>query len=171
MKKTILGTIAMGALVAGGAVQNLRAEENAPANPPAAQTEPKTTQQQLAGKVVAVEKKARTLTLEVNGKTYVLRLDKKTKITKGATDGNPGVGQTIDDLRVGQDLLVAVSVTELPSGEMEVAVQSVETAVPEEAAGKAKGHTKGKRNGPPVPFPGHGTPNLGNSGGNVVSQN
>ena len=174
MKKTILKSLVIVLLtgLAGGAALSVRAEE------PATTSAPKTTKQQLAGKVVAVDKKSRTVTMEVNGKTYVLQLDKKTKIAKaGKKDENgqavPGAEQTFDDIGVGESLEVGVAVTELPSGEVQVAVETVQTDLPEDAAGKghAHGHDKGKRNGPPVPFPGNGTPNLGNSGGNVVSPN
>jgi hypothetical protein len=163
MKKTILKMIvvAMLAGLAGGAVCGVRGAE-APAAKPAA----KTTQQQLAGKVVAVDKKSHTVTIAVNGKPYVLQLDKKTKISKASLQGQPGVEQTLDDIIVGLDLRVIVAITELPLGEVQVTVVSVETNVVE-----AAGNDKGERQGPPVPFPGNGTPNLGNSGGGVVSRN
>jgi hypothetical protein len=177
MKKTILKMIVVAVVagLTGGAVSHVRAEETptpapAPAPEPAAEPEAKTTQQQLAGKVVAVDKKSRTVTIDVNGKTYILQLDKKTKINKASAQGQPGAAQTIDDLRVGEDLQVTVAVTEMPSGEVQVNVVAVETDLVE-PAGKALGHDKGKRQGPPVPFPGVGTPNLGNSGGGIVSPN
>lgn len=168
MNKSILKS-ALVAILAGlavGTAPGARAEQ-----PPASSPAAKTTQQRLTGKVVAVDKKSRSVTLDVNGKTYVLQLDKKTKIQKAPANGKPGVEQTIDDISVGESLEVAVAVTELPSGEVQVSVTEVKTDLPEEAAGKALGHDKGKRQGPPTPFPGNGTPNLGNSGGGVVSGN
>lgn len=164
MKKTILKMIVV-AILASGAVCGVRAEEA-----PASESAAKTTQQQLAGKVVAVDKKSRTVTIDVNGKTYVLQLDKKTKINKASSQGQSGTEQTIDDIRVGEDLQVTVAVVETPSGEVQVNVVSVQTDLTE-PAGKAKGHDKGKRRGPPTPFPGSGTPNLGNSGRSIVSPN
>jgi len=66
--KTIKTRVVLSLLLtlAGGITQTVRAEDK-PAAPPATQeTAKKAVQQQLAGKVVAVDKYGKTITLQVN---------------------------------------------------------------------------------------------------------
>ena len=162
--KLIEKTIVLGVLIAlaGGSTLNVRAEEQpeAPAKPatPAAPTATpkKPIQQQLAGKVVAVDKAGKTVTLQVNNLTYVLEIADSTKISKSGKERN------IADVVVGEEISVTVLLRELPNGRVEVAVLSVELAEGAEAQGD-----RGPKFSQPPPF--QNGPNPGNVDGPVIS--
>ena len=146
--KVIKTPVVLGLLLtlAGGVTQAVRAEDK-PAAPAATTpaTPKKPVQQQLAGKVVAVDKYGKTITLQVDNLTYVLQVSDSTRVSK------TGKEQSIADVVVGQDLTVSVLLRELPDGRVEVAVLSVELDDSAEAQGKhgrggrdhGKGHGKG----------------------------
>lgn len=147
--KVIKIPVALGLLLtlAGGATQAVRAEDK-PAAPaattPASPKKP--VQQQLSGKVVAVDKYGKTITLQVDNLTYVLQITDSTRVSLGGQD------QSISDVTVGEELSVNVLLRELPDGRVEVAVLNVELLDSAEAQGRGhgKGHGRGGR--------GHGNP-------------
>lgn len=128
--------------------------------------------QQLSGKVMAVDKKSRTVTVEVNGKTYVLQLEKTTRIAQAPKNGKAGKEQGFDDVKVGEDIAVTVAVTEAADGQVQVTVVRVETLPSEEAGTGGSSAPRSKaRGGPALPFPGNSTPNPANIDGNINSPN
>lgn len=127
---------------------------------PSTPTPKKPVQQQLSGKVVAVDKFSRTITLQVNDLSYVLQVADGTRI------GRDDKEATLNDVVVGQQISVNVVLRELPNGRVEVAVLNVNLTESEEAQGRGRDHGGSKFNRPP-PFR-HG-PNPGNVDGPVIS--
>lgn len=166
--KVIKTPVLLGLLLtlAGGATQAVRAEDK-PAAPPATTpaTPKKPVQQTLAGKVVAVDKYGKTITLQVDNLTYVLQVTDSTRVSLA------GKEQSIADVTVGEELSVNVLLRELPDGRVEVAVLSVDRQSSAQAQGG--GHGRGGRghgkpwNNPNHPF--HHGPHPPNVDGPVVS--
>ena len=148
-------------LLAGGTTLSVRAEDK-PATPekpatPAPAAPKKPVQQQLTGKVVAVDKVSRTITLQVNNLTYVLEIADSTRVAKA------GKEKSLIDVVVGEEINVTVLLRELPNGRVEVAVLSVDLQQSTEAQG-------GRGNNPfsqPPPF--QNGPNPGNVDGPIIS--
>lgn len=165
--KYIKTPVVLGLLLtlAGGVSQSVRAEDK-PAAPAATTpaTPKKPVQQQLSGKVVAVDKYGKTITLQVDNLTYVLQVTDSTRVSK------TGKEQSITDVVVGQELSVNVLLRELPDGRVEVAVLSVELQSSVEAQGNrgrgGRGYGKPWGN-PEHPF--HNGPHPPNVDGPVVS--
>jgi hypothetical protein len=103
---------------------------NKPATTPTRKFQP--TEQKLAGKVVAVDKVGRTITLQISGQSYVLQLTESTRIVQAGTT------KSFYDLTVGEDVTVDVMLRET-NGKIEVAVLSVELAATATAQGKPPG--------------------------------
>jgi hypothetical protein len=145
-------------LLAGGSTVSVRAEDK-PATPekPAAPAPKKPVQQQLTGKVIAVDKVSKTITLQVNNLTYVLEIADSTRIAKA--DKEKG----LIDVLVGEEIKVTVLLRELPNGRVEVAVLSVDLAESTEAQG-GQG-----RNGFTQPPPFQNGPNPANVDGPIIS--
>lgn len=174
--RTIIG-LGLSFLLLGGTHENLRAEQGAPApakpaktGQVAATTPKKPIYQQLSGRVVAVDKTEKTLTLQVDNLTYVLQVADSTKISK------KGGERTINDIIVGEDISVNVVLRELPNGRVEVAVLSVELSETVAAQGKSKGKSGGKENKgrgqePHSQPPFQHEPNPGNQDGPIISRN
>jgi hypothetical protein len=146
-------------LLAGGTTLSVRAEDTPATTPekPATPAPKKPVQQQLTGKVVAVDKVSKTITLQVNNLTYVLEVADATRIAKA------GKEKSLIDVVVGEEINVTVLLRELPNGRVEVALLSVDLAETTEAQG-------GLGNAPftkPAPF--QNGPNPGNVDGPVVS--
>lgn len=167
--KVIKTPVVLGLLLtlAGGATQAVRAEDK-PAAPAATTpaTPKKPVQQQLTGKVVAVDKYGKTITLQVDNLTYVLQVTDSTRVSLGSKE------QSIADVTVGEELSVNVLLRELPDGRVEVAVLRVDRQESAEAQGR-HGHGRGGRghgkpwNNPHHPF--HHGPHPPNVDGPVVS--
>jgi hypothetical protein len=144
--------------LAGGITVSVRADDkpadkpaekptDKPADKAAANTTKKPfqpTQQKLNGKVVAVDKISKSITIQINGQTYVLQLNDSTKIVQGTKQ------KSIYDVTVGEDISVDVMLRESPSGRVEVVVQNVN--LPETSTEAAQGAGHGR--GPQRPFPG-----------------
>jgi hypothetical protein len=152
--------------LASGTALTVQAEDEAPApaKPAAPATPPapkKAIQQTLTGKVVAVDRLNRTVTLQVNNLTYVLQITDSTRVNRS------GKEQSMADFVVGEEVSVNVMLRELANGRIEVAVLAVE--LPEATA--AQGRDKDRNgNGPgffPPPF--QNGPNPGNVDGPVIS--
>jgi hypothetical protein len=126
----------------------------APATPVATPKRP--IQQQLAGKVVAIDKSGKTITLQVENLTYVLEIADSTRISKSGKERN------LADVVLGEEISVTVLLRELPNGRVEVAVLSVE--LPDKA--EAQGGRSTKFSQPP-PF--QNGPNPSNVDGPVIS--
>jgi hypothetical protein len=172
-KKLIVLGLLLG--LAGGVTGSAKAEQGttpapAPAAPttpttppaPAPENPPKATkpvEQQLNGRVVAIDKAAKTITLQVNSQTYVLQTADDTKFNKGAKT------KSLQDLIVGEEVTVTVALRETASGRVEIAVVSVEFPDAEAQGGRGNGTPGG---GIP-PFV--NLPNPANVGGGVRSPN
>jgi len=148
-------------LLAGGTTLSVRAEDK-PATPekpaaPAPATPKKPVQQQLTGKVVAVDKVSKTITLQVNNLTYVLEIADSTRVAKA------GKEKSLIDVIVGEEINVTVLLRELPNGRVEVAVLSVDLSESTEAQG---GRGKSPFTQPPPFLNG---PNPGNVDGPIIS--
>jgi hypothetical protein len=152
--------------LAGGTALTVQAEDEAPAAPakPAAPATPpapkKPIQQTLSGKVVAIDRLNRTVTLQVNNLTYVLQITDSTRVNRS------GKEQSMADFVVGEEISVNVMLRELASGRIEVAVLSVE--LPEVTAAQGRGNNRSNSPGF-VPPPFQNGPNPGNVDGPVVS--
>jgi len=134
----------------------------APTTPaPAPETPaPKTTkpvEQQLNGRIVAVDKTTKAITVQVNNQTYVLKTVEVTKFTKGTKT------KSFDDLIVGEEVTVTVALLETESGRVEIAVVAVDLPTTTEAQGG-----KGNAYGYGIP-PFVNLPNPANVGGGVRS--
>ena len=143
-------------LLAGGTTLSVRAEDK-PATPEKPAAPKKPVQQQLTGKVVAVDKVSKTITLQVNNLTYVLEIADSTRVAKA------GKEKSLIDVVVGEEINVTVLLRELPNGRVEVAVLNVELQQSTEAQG-------GRGNNPftqPPPF--QNGPNPGNVDGPIIS--
>ncbi len=150
--KFIKPSVVLSLLLALAEVSNpaVRAEDK-PATPPApaspAPGKPpsrKPVQQQLSGKVVAVDKYGKALTIQVDNLTYVLQVADATRINQAGREGS------ISDLVVGQEITVTVLLRELSDGRVEVALLSVILANREaQGRGRGRGKSRGKdKNGP-----------------------
>jgi hypothetical protein len=172
--KLLKPSTALGLLLtlALGGTPALRADDKpaAPAKPqapaaPATPSAPKRpVQQQLSGKVIAVDKYGKTVTLQVNNLTYVLQIADATRISQA------GKERTITDVIVGEDITVTVMLRELSDGRVEVAVLSVELATEDAQSrnrgrGNGQGHGKGRHHHGPF----HNGPHPPNVDGPVVS--
>ncbi len=163
MKKAIKTPVVLGLLLTlAGGIQ-ARAEDTKPAAPAITKPTPakKPVQTQLNGKVVAVDKYSRSITLQVDNLTYVLQVTDSTRVSKA------GKEQNLTDVVVGQELSANVLLTERPDGRIEVALLSVDLPDVAEAQGpkhgRGRGHGRGHGNhGPfhhgPHP-PNHDNPN------------
>lgn len=152
--------------LAGGVTQTVRAEDQPTAPTTPATTVPaakKAVQQQLAGKVVAVDKYGKTVTLQVNNLTYVLQITDSTRV------GKAGKEQSISDVVVGEEINVTVLLRELPDGRVEVAVLSVDLDESAEAQGRHGRHGRGHGRGHGHHGPFHHGPHPPNVDGPVVS--
>lgn len=100
--------------------------------------------QQLSGKVVAVDKYGKSITLQVNNVSYVLQTADATRFTNGKWE------KSIADVVVGEQINVTMLLRELADGRVEIAVLAVELNVATEAQGKKRG--RGKVKEPQAPF-------------------
>jgi hypothetical protein len=94
--------------------------------------------QQLSGKVVAVDKYGKSITLQVNNVSYVLQTADATRFTYGKRE------KSIADVVVGEQINVTMLLRELADGRVEIAVLGVELGVAAEAQGKGRGRGKNK---------------------------
>jgi hypothetical protein len=157
---SLLLTLAGGAaFVAHADDQPAKQEKGTPATPPAPAAPKKPVQQQLTGTVVAVDKFAKTITLQVNNLSYVLQVTDSTRVTRNEEE------KSIIDVVVGEEIKVNVLLRELPNGRVEVAVLSVDLPV----ATAAQGTSKGAKFTQPPPF--QNGPNPANIDGPVISPN
>jgi hypothetical protein len=160
--KKVKNTLVLGLLISlAGGITAARADEKPGTKPAAtpAKQPAQPIQQTLAGKVVAVDKAAKTVTMQINSQTYVLQLTSSSKITKA------GQTKSIFDVNVGEDISVEVLLKENTQGKVEVVVLSVQLSDTAEAQGKG-GNGKGGAN---RPF--QTVPNPANVDGPVVSPN
>lgn len=160
--KKIKNTLVLGLLFSlAGGITAARAEETPGAKPAAAPAKKpaQPIQQTLAGKVVAVDKAAKTVTIQINSQTYVLQLTAASKVAKA------GQSKSIYDVNVGEDISVEVLLKENAQGKVEVVVLSVELNETAEAQGKG-GNGRGGANRPFQTIP-----NPANVDGPVVSPN
>ena len=151
--------------LAGGAALSVRADDQTPApKKPAAPATPaapkKPVQQTLNGKVIAVDRLSRTVTLQVNNLTYVLQIADSTRLTRN------GKEQSFADFVVGEEASVNVMLRELNNGRIEVAVLAVD--LPETTV--AQGNSKGAGGSFTQPPPFQNGPNPGNIDGPVISR-
>jgi hypothetical protein len=165
--KAIRTTVVFSLLLtlAGATSLTVRADDE-PATPatPAAPAKPapsapgapkKPIHQRLSGRVVSVDKYARTITLQVENLTYVLQITDSTRVSRS------GEEKTLTDVVVGWEISVNVVLREMANGRVEVAVLSVE--LPETIAGQ--GYTPIATNRAPF----QNGPNPGNVDGPIVS--
>ena len=160
--KKIKNTLVLGLLFSlAGGITAARAEETPGAKPAAAPAKKpaQPIQQTLAGKVVAVDKAAKTVTIQINSQTYVLQLTAASKVAKA------GQSKSIYDVNVGEDISVEVLLKENAQGKVEVVVLSVELNETAEAQGKGGSAKSGNSR----PF--QTVPNPANVDGPVVSPN
>ncbi len=142
MKKAIKTPVILGLLLTLAGGIEVRAEDK-PAAPAVTKPAPskKPVQTQLNGKVVAVDKYSRSITLQVENLTYVLQVTDSTRVSKS------GKEQNLTDVVVGQELSANVLLTERPDGRIEVALLSVDLPEVAEAQGpkhgRGRGHGKG----------------------------
>ena len=160
--KKIKNTLVLGLLVSlAGGITAARAEVT-PAAKPAATPAKKPAppiQQTLAGKVVAVDKAAKTVTVQIGTQTYTLQLTTSSKVAKA------GQSKSIYDVNVGEDISVEVLLKENDQGKVEVVVLSVDLNETVEAQGKGGSSNSGNSR----PF--QTAPNPANVDGPVVSPN
>ena len=88
----------------------------------------------ITGKIVVVDRNARTITLEADGKLQLVKVDPKVKMV------NKGKLVTLDDLAAGQQVAVLTKVA--ADGSLQVVALSVEATPAQEPAG-AGGNGKG----------------------------
>ena len=103
--------------------------------------------QQLSGKVVAVDKYGKSITLQVNNVSYVLQTADATRFTHGKRE------KSIADVVVGEQINVTMLLRELADGRVEIAVLGVELDVAAEAQGKGRGRGKSKESQAPFHTP------------------
>ncbi len=175
MKKTrTLITLGLLLGLAGGVTGSARAEQETTPTTPATPQEntPATTtpttkpvEQQLSGRIVAVDKSSRTITLQVNNQTYVLKTADDTKFNIA------GQQKSLNDLVVGEEVNVTVALRESSTGRVEIAVVSVESTGADAQDRDGRGHGRGRGRG----FEGHhpppfvNLPNPANVGGHSRS--
>jgi len=149
--------------LAAGFTLNTRAADAPVVEPAPVPPAPETGRpaaQHLAGKVVAVDKIAKTVSIQIGTQTYTLQLTAKTKI------GQAGKNKNIDSITVGDDISVTVNVRELAGGKVEVVVASVDLPVTTAAQG-GNGRGLGSGGGTPPPF--QNGPNPANFDGPIIS--
>ena len=159
--KNIKNTLVLGLLVSLAGGITTASAENAPASKPAvpAKKPAAPIQQTLAGKVIAVDKAAKTVTVQIGLQQYTLQLSAVSKVSRA------GHIKSIHDMNVGEDVSVEVLLKENDQGKAEVVVLSVELNETVEAQGKdGSGKSGGSR-----PF--QTAPNPANVDGPVVSPN
>jgi hypothetical protein len=146
--------------LAGGIPLDARADDKpeTPANlsnpaQPARPESKRPVPQPLTGKVVAVDKYGKTITLQVNNVSYVLQIADATRITLGGRE------RSIRDVVVGEQINVTVLLRELADSRVEIAVLAVELGVGEQAQGRKRGRGKGRETQIPFhqPAPAPGT--------------
>ncbi len=128
-------------LIAFTAVTPLTAEE--PAAPAAVEKVGPTV---FPGKVVVIDKAAKTVTVEIKGQLYLFKINSSTKITKKDKK------VSFADLLVGQE--ISLSISQSDTGEIELVSMTVlPGTVPTEAAGNdpVKGGTNPKKPNPVPP--------------------
>jgi hypothetical protein len=103
----------------------------APTTPYAPAVLKKTTQQQLAGRIVAIDRSHKNITLQVDNLTYVLEIVDATRISDEGRERN------MNDLIVGRYVIATIMVRELTEGRVEVGVLSVDVGKAVEAQGRA----------------------------------
>ena len=170
--RTFIG-LGLSVLLLAGSSWNLTAQDQPeapakPAQPPQVTPAPsrKPIRQQLTGRVVAVEKRERTLTLQVDNLTYVLQIADSTRISR------KGGERVLSDVIVGEEISVNVVLRELANGRVEVAVLSVELSGTVAAQGKGKGARDGASvESPTAPPPFQNSANSGNQDGPIISPN
>ena len=161
MNNNIKKMLVLGLLVSlAGGITLARAEDAPAAKPAAKPATPakkpaQPIQQTLTGKVVSVDKAAKTITLQINAQTYVLQLTESTKIALA------GKQKTIYDVTVGEDISVDVLLKESANGKVEVVVLSVDLQNSAEAQGAPR------KSGGNRPF--QTIPNPANIDGPIIS--
>ena len=158
MKTTINKSIVVCLLAAGGSVLNVSAADSSPA--PVQTPASKPTTQQLSGKVIAVDKINKTVSVQIGTQTYTLQLTDKTKV---AQDGKE---KKLDAITVGDEINVTVTVRETAGGKVEVVVVNVDLPSATAAQG-SNGKGVGVMGGRPTPF--QSGPNPANFDGPVIS--
>lgn len=129
--------VCLSALIAGPVATRVGAAEAA--NKSVAKTSAPARQ---AARVVVVDKTAKTLTVELDGKLYLLKTGSELKLTKDGKAINLG------DLAPGQD--VSVATRAIAKGGLEITSVNIEPNVESsEAAAKAKRRKGPKAKGPP----------------------
>jgi hypothetical protein len=89
----------------------------------------KPVEQQLNGRVVALDKAGKTITIQVNNQTYVLQVSESTRFVKA------GKEKSADDLIIGEEVTVTVALRETPAGRVEIVVVAVDLPAGTEAQG------------------------------------
>ena len=149
IKATVL--LCLSVLVAGPVATRLVASEintSSAAN--------KSTPALQPARIVIVDKPAKTLTVALNGKLYLLKTGSQLKLTAN------GKAISLDDLAPGQEVKVATRAT--AAGGSEIVALNLEPKIEHSEAAAAK--KRQRRNGPrPPQIPGHG------EWGGIVSPN
>jgi hypothetical protein len=86
----------------------------------------------LAGRIVAVDRSHKTVTLQVDNLTYVLEIADATRISDEGRERN------MNDVIVGRYIIATVMVRELTEGRVEVGVLSLDLGKSAEAQGRAR---------------------------------
>ena len=162
MKYTVVLSLLL--TLAGGAL-TVRAEDEAPAKPtpkvaPAPPPPKKPIRQTLTGKVIALDRYGRTVTLQVNNLTYVLQITDSTRLSRG---GEP---QNFAEFVIGEEITVELMLRELNNGRVEVAVLSVE--LPQATTAQGRGRIRNSTFAQPPPFQNGANP--ANVDGPVISR-
>jgi hypothetical protein len=90
-------------------------------------------QQQLSGRILAVDRSHKTITLQVDNLTYVLEIADATRIS-----GDEGSERNMNDVVVGRYIIATIMVRELTEGRVEVGVLSLDLGKSAEAQGRAR---------------------------------
>src|SRR5262249_26079877 len=118
--------------------------------------------QTLTGRIVAIDRYGRAITLQVGNLTYVLQITDSTRVSRNEKE------QSFAEFALGQEISVEVLLRELPSGRIEVAVLSVE--LPGSATAQGKGKARGDQGSFMTPPPLQNGPNPANIDGPVISR-
>jgi hypothetical protein len=132
-----------------------------PTTPPAPK---KPLHQTLTGRVVAIDRFQRSVTLQVGNLTYVLQITDSTRVMRSEKE------QTMADFVIGEEISVNVILRELANGRIEVAVILVNLPEFSDAQG-GKGKGRGANGTFTTPPPFLNGPNPGNVDGPVISRN
>src|SRR5262249_7183948 len=115
--KAINTSVVLSLLVtlAAGTALSVRADDEAlpPSKrpPPAAPPAPKKpVRQTLTGRIVAIDRYGRAITLQVGNLTYVLQITDSTRVSRNEKE------QSFAEFALGQEISVEVLLRELPSG-------------------------------------------------------